>query len=94
MELHTKLAYLGVEKVLDLAQQCFYWPRMATGIKNHIQKRCRCVANKKPVSQEEAPWVPVEATPSFQMIPIDCMALEKCCGYRYAMVVTDHFTRF
>ena len=48
VELHEKLAHLGVEKVLDLAQQRFYWPRMANDIKNYIQKKCRCVANKDP----------------------------------------------
>ena len=95
VELHEKLAHLGVEKVLDLAQQRFYWPRMATDIKNYIQKRCRCVANKKPVAQERAPLVPMEATHPFQIVAIDYMALDKCKGgYRYAMVVTDHFTRF
>ena len=34
IELHEKMAHLGVEKVVDLAQKRFYWPRMAA----HIQR--------------------------------------------------------
>ena len=95
VELHVKLAHLGVDKVVDLAQQRFYWPRMASDIKNHIQKRCRCIVNKKPNQQERAPLVPVEATHPFEMVSIDYMGLDTCRGgFRYAMVVTDHFTRF
>ena len=95
VELHEKLAHLGVEKVLDLAQQRFYWPRMASDIKNYIQKKCRCVANKDPGRHERAPLVPIEATYPFEMVSIDYMSLDKCRGgFRYAMVVTDHFTRF
>ena len=94
VELHEKLAHLGVDKVVDLAQQRFYWPRMASDIKNHIQKRCRCIVNKKPNQQERAPLVPTEATHPFEMVSIDYMGLDPCRnGFRYAMVVTDHFTR-
>ena len=95
VELHEKLGHLGVEKVVDLAQQRFYWPRMATDIKNHIQKKCRCIVNKKPNIHEKAPLMSTEAQYPFQMVSIDYMALDPCRGrFRYAMVVTDHFTRF
>ena len=36
-ELHEKMAHLGPEKVIDLAQQRFYWPFMAKEI---TQKKC------------------------------------------------------
>ena len=96
VELHEKLAHLGVEKVLDLAHQRFYWPKMADDIKNHIQKRCRCLANKEPTGKERAPLKPTEAMYPFEMISIDYMDLHHPCrgGFKYAMVVTDHFTRF
>ena len=95
VELHEKLAHLGVEKVVDLAQRRFYWPKMADDIKNYIQKKCRCVANKKPNQPEKAKLVPIQAMYPFQMVSIDYMHLDPCKGnYKYAMVVTDHFTRF
>ena len=39
-ELHEKMAHLGPEKVIDLAQQRFYWPFMAKEITHYIQKKC------------------------------------------------------
>ena len=95
VELHEKMAHLGVEKVVDLAVKRFYWPRMATDIQHYVQKQCRCVVSKKPVQQEKAQLVPIEATRPFEIVSIDFMHLDRCKGgYEYAMVVTDHFTRF
>ena len=36
VELHEKMAHVEAEKVLDLAQQRFYWPRMSTDIEHYI----------------------------------------------------------
>ena len=95
VELHDKMAHLGVEKVVDLAVQRFYWPRMAADIQHYVQKQCRCVISKKPVQQEKAQLVTIEATRPLEIVSIDFMHLDKCKGgYEYAMVVTDHFTRF
>ena len=94
-ELHVKLAHIGVEKVVDLAQQRFYWPRMASDIKNFIQTECRCVANKARNQKERAPLVPIQATHPFQMVSLDYCHLDRCKGnFEFALVVTDHFTRF
>ena len=94
-ELHEKMGHLGVEKVVDLALQRFYWPKMAADIKQHIRTKCRCVAAKKPNVKERAPLNPIEAQYPFQMISVDFTELERCKGnYRYGMVVIDHFTRF
>jgi transposase InsO family protein len=95
VELHEKMAHLGVEKVVDLAVQRFYWPRMATDIQHYIQKQCRCVVSKAPNQQERAELKPIEATRPFEIVSIDYCELEKCKGgFLYAMVVTDHFTKF
>ena len=47
-ELHVKMAHMGADRVIDLAQRRFYWPGMATDIKNFVQTRCRCIVNKPP----------------------------------------------
>ena len=95
IELHEKMAHLGVEKVVDLAQKRFYWPRMVAHIRRYIQKQCRCMVNKAPNIPERAPLVPIQATYPFQMVSIDYLKLGMCKGrFQYAMVVTDHFTRF
>ena len=90
--LHENMAHLGSEKVVELAQQRFYWPYMGKDIKNYIQKKCRCVVSKKPNIQERAPLVPTKATYPFEMISIDFLHLDKCKGgFEYALVVCDHF---
>ena len=52
-ELHKNMAHLCVEKVIDLAQQRFYWPYMAKQITGYIQKKCRCVINKNRIFKKE-----------------------------------------
>ena len=95
VELHENMGHLGVEKVTELAQQRFYWPGMAQDVKDYIQKKCRCIVNKKPNQSEKAPLVPITATYPFEIVAIDYVKLVKCKGgFEYALVVTDHFTRF
>ena len=86
---------LAPEKVIDLAQQRFFWPHMGRDIENYIRKKCCCVVTKKPNIPERAPLVPIQATSPFQMISIDFLHLDVCKGgFEYALVVIDHFTRF
>ena len=95
VELHEKLAHVGAEKVLDLAQQRFYWPRMSHDIEHYIRRKCRCIVTKKPNVPERAPLVPIKATYPFEMVSLDYMKLDKCQGgFEYVLCVVDHFTRF
>ena len=94
-EIHTKMGHLGPEKSLDLAQQRFYWAKMADDIKQFINKKCRCLIDKHPNVKECAELHPVEAQYPFEMVSIDFVLLEKCKGgYTYVLTVIDHFTRF
>ena len=94
-ELHVKMAHLGASKVIGLAQQRFYWPGMATDITNFVQKKCRCIVNKRPNVIETAPLETIETTHPLELISIDYLQLDKCKGnFQYAMVVTDNFTKF
>ena len=94
-ELHEKMAHIGAEKVIDLAQQRFFWPHMGRDIETYIRKKCRCVVTKKPNIPERAPLVPITATHPFEMISIDFLHLDRCKGgFEYGLVVIDHFTRF
>ncbi len=95
VELHEKMAHVGSEKVLDLAQQRFYWPRMSSDIEHYIRRKCRCIVTKKPNIGDKAPLVPIKATYPFQMVSIDFMKLDKCQGgFEYVLCAVDHFTRF
>ena len=94
-ELHDKMAHLGSEKVIDLAQQRFYWPKMTKDIEHYVQRKCRCIKDKKPNHQVRAPLVNIKSSTPFQMISIDYLKLDKCKGgFQYVLMVCDHFTRF
>ena len=94
-ELHRKMAHIGAQKVIELAQQRVYWPRMAEDIKTFVTKKCRCVVNKQPNEKPRAPLHPIEAQAPFEIISIDYIELDKCKGgYRYALVAIDNFTRY
>ena len=94
-ELHVKMAHLGSNRVIELAQQRFYWPGMARDIANFVQKRCRCIVNKKPNIIETAALETIETTHPLELVSVDFMHLDKCKGgFQYAMVVTDNFTKY
>ena len=94
-ELHEKMAHVGPERVLGMAQQRFYWPHMERDIVRYIRKKCRCVVTKKPNVEQRAPLKPITASYPFEMISIDYVHLDSCKGgFSYALVVVDHFTRF
>ena len=95
VELHVKMAHVGPEKVLELARQRFYWPRMSDDITEYVRKKCRCIVTKRPNVAERAPLIPIQATYPFEMVEIDFLHLDKCQGgYEYVLIVVDHFTRF
>ena len=95
VELHEKMAHVGPEKVMELAQQRFYWPKMGQDIEDYVRKKCRCITAKAPNIADRAPLVPIKATYPFEMVSMDYMKLCMCQGgFQYVLVVVDHFTRF
>ena len=94
-ELHEKLAHLGGDRVLELARQRFYWPKMKNDIDTFIKKQCRCIISKKPNIPERAPLLSIKSTFPFELVSLDYLHLDKCKGgHEYALVVCDHFTKF
>uniref|UniRef100_A0A4W5JIK1 Gypsy retrotransposon integrase-like protein 1 n=1 Tax=Hucho hucho TaxID=62062 RepID=A0A4W5JIK1_9TELE len=89
------MAHLGTERVLNLARERFYWPRMQHDIEHFITKVCKCIKQKKPSVITRAPMQHVRATAPFEMISIDYVHLEKSRGgYEYILVILDNFTKF
>ena len=94
-ELHQKMGHLGSERVVELARKRFYWPYMQRDIEFFVQKKCRCVVDKQPNTQQKAKLVPIEAQRPFELVSIDYTHLDPCKGgYEQVLVVVDHFTRF
>lgn len=94
-ELHEEIGHLGVERVLDLARQRFYWPSMRKDIDHFVHHVCRCLKQKQPSRHTVAPLQPIVTTAPFQMVSIDFVHLEQSSGgYQYILVVVDHFTKY
>ena len=94
-ELHEEMSHLGSERVIQLAREHFYWPRMVEDITHYVTKVCNCLKQRKPQRPQRAPLKSIVTTMPFELISIDYMHLEKSSGgCEYILVVMDHFTRF
>lgn len=89
------MGHLGVDRVVNLARQRFYWPGMQKDIEFFITNVCKCIIQKNPTVHSRAPMCHVPATAPFEMISIDYLHLEKSRGgYEYILVIVDSFTKF
>ena len=94
-ELHEEMGHLGAERVIHLARDRCYWPRMQKDIEHYVTNVCRCLQQKKPNRQTREPLRSIVTTAPFEMVSIDFLHLERSVGgYEYILVVMDHFTRF
>lgn len=76
-ELHEEMAYLGVERVLALARERFYWPHMRRDIDDFIHHTCHCLKQRRPNLPTREPLQPIVTTGPLQMLSIDFVHLER-----------------
>uniref|UniRef100_A0A669CSI1 Gypsy retrotransposon integrase-like protein 1 n=1 Tax=Oreochromis niloticus TaxID=8128 RepID=A0A669CSI1_ORENI len=82
------MGHVGVERVLSLVRDRFYWPFMKREVEEYITRRCRCIKQKKPAFT-------VSSSSPLELVYTDILHLETSRGgYEYILVVVDHFTRF
>ena len=90
---HNEVGHLGLECMLDLMHDRFFWPRMAAQAKEHIRKCCPCLAFK--ARQPKAPLENIMATHPLELVHLDYLCLEPGKGLEEnVLVITDHFTRY
>jgi len=93
--LHVDMGHLGSERVMQLARQRVYWPKMQTDIEEYTQQRCRCKAQRRIHREAVAPLVSIHSSMPMELLAIDFVHLEKSSsGYEYILVLIDHFTRY
>ena len=85
------LGLLGLEHMLDLMCDRFYWPRMAAQVKEHVSKCYPCFAFK--AKQPKGPLENIVATHPLELVHLNYLCLEPAKGLEEnILVVTDHFT--
>ena len=90
---HDKVGHLGLECMLDLMHDRFFWPCMAAQAKEHLRKCCPCLAFK--ARQPKVPLENIMATHPLELVHLDYLCLEPGKGLdENVLVVTDHFTRY
>ena len=90
---HDEVGHLGLEHMLDLMCDRFFWPHMAAQAKEHIGKCCPCLAFK--ARQPKAPLKNIMATHPLELVHLDYLCLEPGKGLEEnVLVITDHFTRY
>ena len=94
-ELHNNMGHLGSDRVLHLARDRFYWPRMQRDVEHYVTNVCHCVKQKPPRLKIRAPLQPIITSSPFELVSIDFVHLEKSSGgFEYILVIVDHFTRY
>ena len=90
---HDEVDHLGLERMLDLMHDRFFWPHMAVQAKEHIGKCRPCLAFK--ARQPKAPLENIVATHPLELVHLDFLCLEPGKGREEnVLVITDHFTRY
>ena len=94
-ELHQEMGDLRADRVIQLARERFYWPKMESDIIHFVTQACPCLKQRRPNLSTRAPLTSVTTSSPFELVSIDFLHLEqRSGGYEYILVIVDHFTRF
>ena len=88
---HDKVGHLGLEKMIDLMCDHFFWPCMAAQAREHVRKCHPCLTFM--AKQPRAPLENIVATHSLELVHLDYSCLELGKGKdENILVVMNHFT--
>ena len=94
MALHDDFGHLGMEKMLGLLKDRFFWLKMSKDVRQYIRTCGSCIRFKQPV--EKAEMKPILCSYLMELVHIDFLTVGHPKSERQInlMVITDHFTRY
>lgn len=93
VEAHEDGAHLGVNKTLQWVRRQYFIPGLQTVVEE-VCRACKRCAIAKSIEQR-APVQTIKTGRPLEMLMVDyVMVGESVSGYQYALVMTDHFTKF
>ena len=93
MGCHDEESHLGLEQMLDLMCDQFYWPCMAAQARDHTDKCHPCLTFK--AKQPKALLENIVVTHPLELVHLDYLCLEPGKGLEEnVLVVTDYFTQY
>ena len=89
-ELQDNMGHLGSERVLHLARDRFYWPKMQRDVEHYVKHICQCLKQKPTRLKTKAPLQPIITSSPFELVSVDFLHLEwSSGGYEYIL----HWTK-
>ena len=90
---HEDYGHLGMDRVLILLQEWYFWPKMSEDVRKYIRQCNRCVQFK--TKKEQTELYPIVATYPLELVHLDFLLIGgKDDKMKNVLVVTDHFTRY
>jgi hypothetical protein len=93
-------AHLGEVKTYERLADLYYWKGMAADIKQYVSSCVKCAQRKSPNKQQRLQNIPLLSLP-FPAKPFEALGIDvlgplprTSTGYKYVLVITDHFTRW
>ena len=69
-ELHQEMGHLGADRVIQLARERFYWPKMVSDIIHFVTQACPCLKQRQPNLSTHAPLTSVTTSSLFELVSI------------------------
>ena len=91
---HNDLGHLGIERMICLSRDCFYWPRMLADMTKHIKQFERCLYFK--TLPEKTPMENIDAMYPMELVHMDYLTIEANKGGKdvHILLITDHFMQY
>ena len=95
---HQEAAHQGQRHSAALMQECFWWPGMTQGLRNHIKKCSHC--RKYEAAPPVMPMKPLACSGPGELLHVDFTSIEETVPLkedpviRNVLVLQDHFSKY